>query len=90
MWPIIRRSSFFYLTHLATFSAALLWLFQGWRAFEVVPLFIPIWLSSSVLFSEHDESYAFLRTLPVTDRALVQARALTRCRWPQKCQATSS
>jgi hypothetical protein len=74
MVPIIRRSSFFYLTHLATFSGGLLWLFCEWRAFEVVSLFIPIWLSSSVLFSEHNESYAFLRTLPVTDRAIVRAK----------------
>lgn len=74
MVPIIRRSSFFYLTHLATFCGLLLGLFRGWHAFEVVPVFMPIWLSGSVLFSERDESYAFLRTLPVTDRAMVRAK----------------
>lgn len=74
MVPIIRRSSFFYFTHLATYSFFLPWPFLDGPPYGVVPLFMPIWLSSSVLFSERDESYAFLRTLPVTDRAIVRAK----------------
>lgn len=74
MGPVIRRSAFFYLTHLGTFSLFLPWPYLEGAAFEVVPLFMPIWLSSSVLFSERDESYAFLRAMPVTDRAIVRAK----------------
>jgi glucan phosphoethanolaminetransferase (alkaline phosphatase superfamily) len=41
---------------------------------SVMALWVPIWLSSSVLWSERQESYAFLRTLPVTDREIVRTK----------------
>jgi uncharacterized protein YacL len=47
---------------------------RDWTAFEVIPLFLPVWLISAMLASEHDERYAFLRTLPVTDRAVVRTK----------------
>jgi hypothetical protein len=73
MDPIFRRSSVLYLSHLMTYSVLMgrFLVTRDWTAFEFIPLFMPVWLASSVLFSEHDESYAFLRTLPVTDRAVV-------------------
>ena len=73
MDPILRRSSVLYLSHLMTYAVLMgrFLVTRDWTAFEFIPLFMPVWLASSVLFSEHDESYAFLRTLPVTDRAVV-------------------
>jgi len=41
---------------------------------SVMAIWVPLWLSSSVLWSERQESYAFLRTLPVTDRQVVRAK----------------
>ncbi len=40
----------------------------------MMAIFVPAWLSSSVLWSENRESYAFLRALPVTDREIVRAK----------------
>ena len=76
MFAILRKTSFFYFTHLCTFTA------PAWPAlmkgksgiFSMLAFFIPIWLSSSVLWSERQESYALLRTLPVTDREIVRAK----------------
>lgn len=74
MVPIIRRSSFLYLAHLVVFWLCAPMLLSQGPGFEWVPLLVPVWLSSSVLFSENAESYAFLRMLPVTDRAVVRAK----------------
>jgi len=41
---------------------------------SVMALWVPVWLSSSILWSERQESYGFLRTLPVTDRQIVRAK----------------
>ena len=41
---------------------------------SVMALWVPFWLSSSILWSERQESYAFLRTLPVTDRQIVRTK----------------
>jgi len=76
MFAILRKTSFFYFTHLCTFSA------PAWPALmkgeggilSMMAVFIPAWLSSSVLWSERQESYAFLRTLPVTDREIVRTK----------------
>jgi hypothetical protein len=76
MDPVLRRSSFFYLSHLAVFSVVL-GRYLGanpWPAFEVIPPLMPVYLASSILFSERGESYAFLRTLPVTDRRIVRTK----------------
>jgi hypothetical protein len=76
MDPILRRSLIWYLLHLMTYSGLLgrFLLTDRWPAFEILPLFVPVWFVSAVLFSEREESYAFLRTLPVTDRALVRTK----------------
>ena len=76
MDPIVRRSSFFYLSTLVIFSAVL-GKYLGvdpWPAFEVIPLFMPVYLAAAVLSSERGESYGFLRMLPVTDRAIVRRK----------------
>ena len=76
MDPILRRTLVWYLLHLMTYSVTMgrFLLTELWPAFEVLPLFVTVWLTSSVLFSEREESYAFLRTLPVTDRAIVRTK----------------
>ncbi len=76
MDPIIRRSLILYLTHFMTWFGILgrFLFFRDWTGFEIIPLFMPVWLASSVVFTERDESYAFLRTLPVTDRRVVQCK----------------
>jgi hypothetical protein len=76
MDPILRRTLIWYLLHLMTYSGLLgrFLLTDRWPAFEVLPLFVPVWLVSAVLFSEREESYAFLRMLPVTDRAIVRTK----------------
>ena len=68
MLAIIRRSSFFYVTHFLTFSLMPLVGSQG------AVLFVFLWLPSSVLWSERGESYAFLRLLPIRDRDVVRAK----------------
>jgi hypothetical protein len=76
MDPILRRSSFFYLSTLVIY-VGVLGNYLGsdpWPAFEVIPLFMPVYLASAVLSSERGESYGFLRTLPVTDRAVVRRK----------------
>ena len=76
MDPILRRSSFFYITTLITYMALMgrFMLTRDWPAFEVIPLFLPIWLVSGMLASEHDERYAFLRMLPLPDRAVARTK----------------
>ena len=76
MDAIFRRSSFFYVTALITYSGLMgrYMLTRDWPVFEVVPLFLPVWLLSALFASEHDECYAFLRTLPVPDGAVVRTK----------------
>jgi hypothetical protein len=74
MFPIIRHSSFLYCTHILTFSLMGPLQFHKPQAIEMMGAFLPLWLSSSVLWSERNESYAFLRTLPVTDREIVRIK----------------
>lgn len=76
MDPILRRSSLFYVTSLMTYMALMgrFMLTRDWPAFEVIPLFLPVWLISGMLASEHDECYAFLRMLPVPDRVVVRTK----------------
>jgi hypothetical protein len=47
---------------------------RDWTAFELIPLFLPVWLISGMLASEHNERYAFLRTLPLTDGAVARTK----------------
>lgn len=76
MDPILRRSSFFYVTTLLTYMGVMgrFMLTRDWTAFEMIPLFLPVWVISGMLASEHDERYAFLRTLPVTDGAVARTK----------------
>ena len=76
MDPILRRSSFYYWTSLATYLAVMgrYLVTRDWSAFEIIPMFMPIWLTAAMLASEYDESYAFLRTLAVTDRCIVRRK----------------
>jgi hypothetical protein len=77
MFAVARKSSFFFITHLFTFNLSVVYFLakgQSGRFLSVMAVFVPMWLSSSVLWSERMESYAFLRTLPVTDREIVRAK----------------
>ncbi len=76
MDPIFRRSSLFYVTGLCVYMALMgrYMLTRSWPVFEVVPLFLPIYLMGELFASEHDEHYAFLRTLPVPDRVVVRTK----------------
>ena len=77
MSAIARKSSFFFITHLGTFSLPTLSMLGSGRnrgVLAVMALWVPVWLSSSVLWSERQESYAFLRMLPATDRQIVRAK----------------
>jgi len=77
MLTIIRRNLFFYLTHLATFGLPLWnWAFNRGRRGLVVylTLMAPVWLCSSVLWSERSESYSFLRMLPIRDSDVIKAK----------------
>ncbi len=76
MDPILRRSSFFYITSAVTYLAIMgrYLATRDWSAFEAIPLFMPVWLVSAMTASESDERYAFLRTLPVPDRVIARAK----------------
>lgn len=76
MDPILRRSSFYYVTSSITYLAVMgrYMLTRDWPVFEVIPLFMPVWLLSAMMASESDERYAFLRTLPVPDRTVVRTK----------------
>lgn len=76
MLSIIRKSSFFYLTHFLTFSIMPLYMAIAGRRGNTVffSLLAFVWLVSSVYWSERSESYAFLRMLPVRDRDVVHAK----------------
>ena len=47
---------------------------RDWPVFEVIPLFMPVWLLSAMMASESDERYAFLRTLPVPDWTVARTK----------------
>ena len=76
MDPILRRSSFFYVTSLDQYLGVMgrYMLTRDWPVFEIIPLFMPVWLLGAMLASESDERYAFLRTLPVPDRSVARTK----------------
>jgi hypothetical protein len=76
MDPILRRSSFYYVMGLLTYMSLLgrYMLTRAWPVFEVLPLFVPVWFLGAMVASEHDERYAYLRTLPVPDRRVVRTK----------------
>lgn len=78
MFGLIRKSSFFYVTHLCTFSLiGFVPSLEGrWGVFLVMAAAVPLWMSSSVLFAERMERYRFLRTVPITVREVVTLKLL--------------
>jgi hypothetical protein len=77
MLRIMVKTSPLFFSHMMTFSMiGIPLLKQQVGVIPVMAMLIPIWISSSVLFSEWHESYAFLRTLPVRDRDIVHAKFL--------------
>ena len=76
MDPIFRRSSFFYATALVTYFSLLgrYMLTRSFPVFEILPLFLPIWALGALVGSEHDERYAFLRMLPVSDARVARTK----------------
>jgi hypothetical protein len=76
MIGLLRKSSFFYISHLFTFS----WIglapsFQGkYGVFIAMSAVVPLWMSSSVLWAEIFEEYRFLRMLPTTNREIVAVK----------------
>jgi hypothetical protein len=77
MSAILRKSAFFYFTHLCTFFIPPMYMLAESKnrgVLSIMALWVPVWLSSSILWSERQESYAFLRTLPVTDRQIVRTK----------------
>jgi len=76
MDPIVRRSLGLYLAHVVTWSGILgrYLAVREWPAFEIIPLFMPVWLAGSVVFAERNESYGFLRTLPMTDGRIARTK----------------
>jgi len=76
MIGLIKKSSFFYFTHLCTFSLiGLAPSFEGdFGVVVAMSAMVPLWMTSSVLWAERTEKYRFLRTLPVTDKELVTVK----------------
>jgi hypothetical protein len=76
MNPVYRRSTKFYLWSALTYLAVMgrYMITRDWPVFEIIPIFMPIWLVSALTASEDDERYAFLRMLPVPDRDIARAK----------------
>jgi len=76
MNPVYRRSTKFYLWSALTYLAIMgrYMITRDWPVFEIIPIFMPIWLVSALTASEDDERYAFLRMLPVPDRDIARAK----------------
>jgi len=76
MNPVYRRSTKFYLWSALTYLALMgrYMITRDWPVFEIIPLFMPIWLVSALFASEDDERYAFLRMLPVPDGDVARAK----------------
>jgi ABC-type transport system involved in multi-copper enzyme maturation permease subunit len=77
MLSIWRRHAPLYITHMMTFSMMAAGpLLGGWRPHTIVlpGLMLPVWIASSVLWTERNGSEELLRTLPVTSREVVRAK----------------
>lgn len=79
MFKIWRKHAPLYLTHMMTFSMMAIGPLVGaggWKAHVVVVpgLMLPVWIASSVLWTEREGSEALLRTLPITSREVVRAK----------------
>jgi len=53
MDPIFRRSSFFYVTTLLTYCGLMgrFLITRDWPVCEIIPLFMPVWLSNAALIA---------------------------------------
>ncbi len=78
MLAIIRKRAPLYISHLVTYSFIGVLQITSPRPerFFILGLFVAVWITSSVLWSERDESEALLRTLPVTHREIVTTKFL--------------
>lgn len=77
MYAVFFKTSPLFCSSIFTFSLLGIPLVAGQTG--VIPfmaMLMPVWISSSVIFSEMHESYGFLRTVPVTDREVVKAKFL--------------
>jgi hypothetical protein len=76
MIGLLRKSSFFYISHLVTFCwLGVAWSFQGeYGWISAVSAMVPLWMSSSVLWAEQSEKYRFLRILPITSSEIVAVK----------------
>lgn len=76
MLAIFRKHALGFFSHIVTYS-----LLAGMHIthgrpplFVSVVLMLPLWATSSILWSEKDESEDFLRTLPLTSRDIARAK----------------
>ena len=75
MLRLLKRNALYYLLPVCTFVSGLSPLTRGRTGyFSAMALFVPAWLSASVLWSESEDAPAFLRVLPVTDREIVLSK----------------
>ena len=76
MNTVLRRNWTFYAWAAVTYLAIMgrYMITRDWSVFEIVPLFMPVWLLSALLASEDDERYAFLRLLPIPDRDVARSK----------------
>ena len=74
MVAILRQYAFLYITHFFTFSMLIIAPMRAWhhQMYFVPMLLLPVWVTSSVLWSEREGSEQFLRTLPATNREIVR------------------
>lgn len=74
MVAILRQYAFLYITHFFTFSMLIIAPMFAWRhpVYFVPMLLLPVWITSSVLWSERQGSEQFLKTLPATNREVVR------------------
>jgi len=76
MIGLLRKSSFFYISHLATFCILGLGPSVEGRygVFIAAAAIVPLWMSSTVLWAEQSEKYRFLRILPITSSEIVAVK----------------
>ncbi len=74
MLAILRQYGLLYITHFFTFSLTIIGPFAkgNHRMYFVPMLLLPVWVTSSVLWSERQGSEQFLKTLPATNREIVR------------------
>jgi len=74
MVAILRQYGFFYLSHFFTFFLLVFGpVYSGNRELFFVPMMLlPVWVTSTVLWSERQGSEQFLKTLPATNREIVR------------------